>query len=187
LLKCAADFAGVTADLEIMARAVARAHRETGLPIMVHSYPTGQVARRQIEIFVEEGVDLTRVKIDHSNDTTDLEYLQWILDQGCFLGLDRYPGRLVSPTMRTSVMKQLIDLGYADRLCPSHDCICLHLHKEQPDGTILDEHEFMLRNPDQYLYIHHHVLPRLRDMGVEESAIETMFVANPRRFLAGDA
>ncbi|MFM8355387.1 MAG: phosphotriesterase, partial [Gammaproteobacteria bacterium] len=79
LLKCAADFEGVTAPLETMARAVARAHRETGVPIMVHSYPTGQVARRQIEIFREEGVDLARVKIDHSNDTTDLEYLRWIL------------------------------------------------------------------------------------------------------------
>lgn len=100
LLKCAADFEGVTEDLEVMARAVSRAQVATGLPMMVHSYPTGQLARRQIEIFKEEGVDLTRVKIDHSNDTTDIEYLKWILDQGCFLGLDRYPGRLVSPHMR---------------------------------------------------------------------------------------
>ena len=61
VLKCAADFEGVTPPLEVMARAVARAHLETGVPIMVHSYPTGQVARRQIQIFQEEGVDLTRV------------------------------------------------------------------------------------------------------------------------------
>ena len=65
ILKCAADFENVTPPLEVMTRAVARAHRETGLPIMVHSYPTGQVARQQIQIFREEGVDLTRVKIDH--------------------------------------------------------------------------------------------------------------------------
>jgi len=119
VLKCAADFEGVTPELEIMNRAVARAHNETGVPIMVHSYPTGQVARRQIAIFKEEGVDLERVKIDHSNDTTDTEYLKWILDQGCFLGLDRYPGHLVSPHMRTVTMKSLIDDGYADRLCPA--------------------------------------------------------------------
>ena len=43
---------------------------------MVQSFPTGQVARRQIEIFKAEGVNLTRVKIDHSNDTTDTEYLE---------------------------------------------------------------------------------------------------------------
>lgn len=185
LLKCAADFEGVTADLELMARAVARAHNETGLPIMVHSYPTGQVARRQLEIFREEGVDLTRVKIDHSNDTTDTEYLEWILDQGCYLGLDRYPGRLVSPHMRTVTMKRLIDMGYEDRLCPSHDCMCLHIHKEQADGTIPEQHEFQKRNPDQYQYMHRHVIPDLREMGVTEETIHTLFVENPRRFLGG--
>ena len=185
ILKCAADFQGVTPGLEIMARAVARAHIETGLPIMVHSFPTGQVGRRQVEIFKEEGVDLTRVKIDHSNDTTDIEYLTWLLDQGCYLGLDRYPGRLVSPQMRTRTMKSLIDAGYGDRLCPSHDCLCLHIHKEQPDGTIPENHEHTERNPDQYLYIHRHIIPDLREMGANDETIKRLFVDNPRRFFGG--
>ena len=185
ILKCAADFQGVTVDLELMARAASRAHNETGIPMMVHSYPTGQVARRQIEIFKEEGVDLTRVKIDHSNDTTDTEYLKWILDQGCYLGLDRYPGNLVSPHMRTVTLKNLIDMGFGDKLCPAHDCICLHIHKEQPDGTIPDEHDFFKSNMDQYLYIHRHVIPDLLEMGVTEEQVRGVCVANPRRFFAG--
>ena len=185
LLKCAADFEGVTPPLEVMARAVARAHVATGVPIMVHSYPTGHVARRQIEIFREEGVDLTRVKIDHSNDTTDTEYLKWILDQGCYLGLDRYPGRLVSPHMRTVTMKRLMDGGYTDRLCPSHDCVCLHIHKELPDGSIPHEHEFMRANPEQFLYIHRFVIPDLLEMGATEQDIQTLFVDNPASFFAG--
>ena len=184
VLKCAADFAGVTPELEIMNRAVARAHLETGVPVMVHSYPTGQVARRQIAIFKEEGVDLERVKIDHSNDTTDTEYLKWILDQGCFLGLDRYPGYLVSPHMRTVTMKSLIDDGYADRLCPAHDCICLHILNERADGTMPEEHALALRNPDGYLYMHRHVIPELKTMGVGDDVIETLFVRNPQRFFA---
>ena len=185
VLKCAADFQGVTPELEIMNRAVARAHRETGVPIMVHSYPTGQVARRQIAIFQEEGVDLERVKIDHSNDTTDTEYLKWILDQGCFLGLDRYPGHLVSPQMRTVTMKKLIDDGYADRLCPAHDCICLHILNERADGTLPEEHALALRNPDGYLYMHRHVIPHLKSLGVGDDVIDTLFVHNPQRFFAG--
>lgn len=185
ILKCAADFEGVTPELELMTRGVSRAHNETGLPIMVHSYPTGQVARRQIAIFKEEGVDLTRVKIDHSNDTTDTEYLKWILDQGCYLGLDRYPGRLVSPEMRTSTMKKLIDDGFGDRLCPAHDCICLHIHKERVDGTIPEEHEFLRSNVDQYLYIHRHVIPDLKEMGTSNEQIDELFVENPKRFFAG--
>ncbi|MBT6277509.1 MAG: phosphotriesterase-related protein [Chromatiales bacterium] len=185
ILKCAADFEGVTVDLEVMARAAARAHIETGVPMMVHSYPTGHVARRQIEIFKEEGVDLTKVKIDHSNDTTDTEYLEWILDQGCYLGLDRYPGRHVSPHMRTVTLKRLIDMGYGDKLCPSHDCMCLHLHKETAEGSIPDQHEFQLRNPDQYLFIHNHVIPELVELGVSEETIQSLFVDNPRRFFGG--
>ena len=184
ILKCAADFQGVTVDLELMARATSRAHVETGIPMMVHSYPTGQVARRQIEIFKEEGVDLTKVKIDHSNDTTDTEYLQWILDQGCYLGLDRYPGQFVSPHMRTVTLKNLIDMGYGDRLCHSHDCICLHIHKEQPDGTIPEEHDFFKSNMDQYLYIHRHVIPDLLEMGITEEQVQQLFVDNPRQFFS---
>jgi phosphotriesterase-related protein len=185
MLKCAADFEGVTPPLETMARAVARAHLQTGVPIMVHSYPTGHVAKRQIEIFREEGVDLTRVKIDHSNDTTDTDYLKWILDQGCFLGLDRYPGRLVSPHMRTVTLKRLMDMGYAERLCPSHDCICLHIHNEQADGSIPAEHAFTASNPDQYLYMHRHVIPELLQMGATQTDIEMLFIDNPKRLFEG--
>lgn len=185
ILKCAADFENVTPPLEVMARAVGRAHVETGLPIMVHSYPTGQVARQQIKILKEEGVDLTRVKIDHSNDTTDIEYLKWILDQGCYLGLDRYPGRLVSPKMRTATLARLIDDGYAESLCPSHDCICLAVLKENPDGSMPTEHEFARNNQQGYLYIKHEVIPDLQQMGVSDDTINTLFVENPRRFFRG--
>ena len=185
LLKCAADSEGVTRRLEVMARAVARAHNETGAPIMVHSYPTGHVGRRQIEIFREEGVDLTKVKIDHSNDTTDTEYLQWILDQGCYLGLDRYPGQLVSSHMRTVTLKALIDLGYTDQLCPSHDCVCLHIFKENPDGSMPDEHQFKRFNVDEFQYIHRHVIPDLLEMGVDEATVRALFVDNPRRYFGG--
>ena len=185
ILKCAADVENVTPPLEVMARAVGRAHAETCLPIMVHSYPTGQVARQQIKILKEEGVDLTRVKIDHSNDTTDIEYLKWILDQGCYLGLDRYPGRLVSPHMRSVTLKKLIDAGYEDRLCPSHDCICLAVLKEHPDGSMPEEHEFARHNQHAYLYIKRQVIPDLKEMGVADATIETLFVDNPRRFFRG--
>ncbi len=187
MLKCAADADGVTAPLETMARAVARAHLETGLPIMVHSYPTGQVGRRQIKIFKEEGVDLTKVKIDHSNDTTDTEYLSWLLDQGVYLGLDRYPGRHVSPNMRTNTLKALMDKGFTDRLCPSHDCICLHIHNELPDGSIPADHDFTKANPDQYLYMQRHVIPQLLEIGASDADIKTLFVHNPRRFLSGNS
>ena len=82
-------------------------------------------------------------------------------------------------------MKTLIDQGYGDKLCPSHDCICLHIHKERPDGTIPEEHDFFRSNVDQYLYIHRHVIPDLVEMGVSEETVRSLFVDNPRRFFVG--
>ena len=101
------------------------------------------------------------------------------------MGIDWYPIRLVSPHMHTVTLKNLIDMGFGDRLCPSHDCICLHIHKERPDSSIPDEHEFTKINRDQYFYIHRHVIPDLLKMGVPEDQIQQLFVDNPRRFFKG--
>ena len=50
-LKCAADAAGVTPNVEKVHRACARASVQTGAPIMAHSRPASNTGPRQIEIF----------------------------------------------------------------------------------------------------------------------------------------
>ncbi|HCE75109.1 MAG TPA: phosphotriesterase-related protein, partial [Dehalococcoidia bacterium] len=37
-------------------------------------------------------------------------------------------------------------------------------------------------NPDGYLFITRHVLPRLKDLGASEQDIQNIMVDNPRRF-----
>jgi phosphotriesterase-related protein len=179
ILKSASDVEGVTAEGELVLRAVARAHIRTGAPIMLHSYSPGQVGRRQLEVLREEGVALNRVKLDHSNDTTDVEYLLWLLGQGCYLGLDRYPGRIASPEARTRTMKALIDEGFAPRLCPSHDGIALRVITGDRERV---EQERRERNPHGYLYLKKVVFPQLRAMGVDEATLEKLCVEAPRRF-----
>jgi phosphotriesterase-related protein len=180
ILKAASDMAGVTPAQEIMLRAVARAHLKTGVPIAIHSYHPGQVARQQIDILQDEGVDLRHVKVDHSNDTTDIEYLTWILEQGCYLGLDRYPGRLVSPRARTRTLKTLIDAGYLNKLCPSHDC---SLGYVLPEGMTTEEYE--VNNPHRYLYLKHVVFKWLEEMGLSLETINQLCITGPRHFFEG--
>ncbi len=182
IIKAASDMAGVTPTEETVLRGVARAHRKTNAPIMLHSYSPGQVGRRQLAILKEEGVDLRRVKMDHSNDTTDLEYLTWLLEQGCYLGLDRYPGHNTSPQARTKTMKALIDAGYEDRLLPSHDWIAASV---AADGPLTSPEERDRLNPHGLLYIKKVVFPQLREMGVAEATLEKLCTANPRNFLEG--
>ncbi|MEE9516919.1 MAG: hypothetical protein V3V52_07435, partial [Candidatus Adiutricales bacterium] len=160
-------------------RAIARAHKETGLPIMLHSYSPGRVGFQQLAIMKDEGVAMNRIKLDHSNDTTDVEYLTMLLEEGCYLGLDRYPGFNTSPMARTKTMKALIDAGFADRLCPSHDHSAISVDADNP---LITKEQRLKMNPHGFLYIKNVVFPWLREMGVSEDIIDGLCVNGPRKF-----
>jgi phosphotriesterase-related protein len=191
LLKSAADFEGVTPIIAILLRGVARAHLATGVPIMLHSYSPGQVGRQQIAILKEEGVDLRQVKVDHSLDTADLEYLTWILEQGCYLGLDRLPAIYLIPNTgvslesRIKTIKYLIDAGYANRLLLSHDAILVSTFFDTISKA--DKEKIARDNPYGLLYIHKVVIPKLRELGVPEEILKSIFIDNPRRFFDGNS
>jgi len=180
VLKAASDINGPTKSEEIVLRAVARAHLKTGVPIVIHSYSPDQIARQQLPILQSEGVQLKYVKVDHSNDTNNINYLHWLLEQGCYLGLDRYPGRLMNPMERTRVLKQLIDEGYAGRLCLSHDCSAAYT---VPGRITVEQKE--AANPYRFLYIPKVVFPWLKEMGVSESVINRLCIDGPRNFFEG--
>ena len=90
IIKVANDAEGVTREGEIILRAAARAAKQTGVQISTHSYAPHRVGEQQVAVFEDEGFDLNRVYIGHSNDSTDLEYLQGLLRKGVWLGLDRH-------------------------------------------------------------------------------------------------
>src|SRR3954447_7092763 len=89
-LKCAADAAGVTENVEKVHRAIARASVQTGAPIMAHSMPAVATGPRQVEIFEQEGVAMAKVQIAHCGDTEDVAYIKALIERGVYVGLDRY-------------------------------------------------------------------------------------------------
>lgn len=189
ILKSAADFEGVTPIGEIILRAVARTHLTTGVPIMLHSYSPGQVGRQQVAILKQEGVALSRVKLDHSSDTADIEYLTWIVEQGCYLGMDRLPGIHVPPLTgvssegRVKTIKALIDAGYSSRILLSHDASLVSSFLDTlPNAS---KKKLARDNPYGLLYINKFVLPKLRELGVSDKIIDSICVDNPRRFFEG--
>ncbi len=182
ILKSAAFYEGVTPAGEIMLRAVARAHLQTNVPIMLHSYSPEQVGRQQVGILKEEGVDMRRVKVDHSLDTTDVEYLTWLLEQGCYLGMERCPGITVSTQARAKTMKTLIDAGWGHRLLLSHDYLLVRYVPE----LSLEVQEFVEKsNPYGFLYIKKVFLPLLQEMGLPDETLNSLCVDNPRNFFEG--
>src|SRR5258708_393235 len=74
-LKCAIEAAGLTPGVERIARAVAHTHRETGVPITVHTSSPAEAGRFPGDLFTKEGVGLSQVGIGHARDRNDLGYL----------------------------------------------------------------------------------------------------------------
>ena len=184
IIKVANDVGGVTPQGEIILRAVARAQRETGVPISTHAWAPERVGEQQVRIFEDEGVDLNRVYIGHSNDTTDMEYLIGLLNKGVWIGLDRHPGGRLSGTPnwegRTETAKQLIDAGFGHRIMLGHDwSVTLSITSRELQQ---DRERY---NPDGYLFITRNVLPMLKELGVADEAVRQVMVENPRRFFEG--
>ena len=90
MLKCATDKPGVTPGVERVLRAVAQAHRHTGVPISTHTHAVTRRGLEQQRIFAEEGVDLSRVIIGHCGDSTDIDYLEELIANGSYIGMDRF-------------------------------------------------------------------------------------------------
>jgi phosphotriesterase-related protein len=180
IIKCATDSPGVTANIDRILRATAWAHRETGAPITTHTNAQLRSGLEQQRIFREEGVDLERVAIGHCGDTDDLDYLFRILDEGSFIGADRFGFSVKGmPDVdgRIAVVRALIERGYENQILLSQD-YSIYIDW-WPPGTG-PEAEMPRWRPD---LIPDEIVPAMLASGISRGAIDKMLVANPRRFL----
>jgi len=175
-LKCAIDEPGLTPGVERVMRAVAKAHRVTGAPITVHTFVGNQSGLTAQKIFSEEGVDLSRVVMGHSGDSTDLGYLRSLADAGSFLGMDRFGIDVILPTSdRVATVAALCKEGYAEKIVLAHDASCFI--------DWFDNDMIKAVAPNwHYEHISNDVIPALREAGVTEDQITTMMETNPRRY-----
>ena len=175
MLKCANDESGVNKGIERVLRATAQAHRRTGTPISTHTHAHSRNGLDQQKIFREEGVDLTRVVIGHSGDTTDLQYLEQLIANGSYLGMDRFGiNSILSFEDRVNTVAEMCKRGHAGKMVLSHDAACfMHWLPEQMLPVVLPQWH--------YLHIHNDVIPALKQKGVTDEQLRIMLVENPRR------
>jgi phosphotriesterase-related protein len=182
-LKCAADAAGVTENVEKIHRAVARASLRTGAPIMAHSMPAVGTGPLQVEIFKEEGVDPARVQIAHCGDSDDVGYIEGLIEAGVYVGLDRYGLEMYQPIdRRNATAAELLRRGHAERLMISQD-YCATIDWFPPEAAEVFAARGAIRNWSMTL-VFDEVLPALREQGVlDDNIFQTVFVENPKRWL----
>ena len=184
-IKCAADEPGVNDNIEKVHRAVARASVRTGVPIMAHSRPASNTGPRQVEIFLEEGVAPAKIQIAHCGDTDDVDYITGLLDQGVYVGLDRYGIEMYLPAdRRNATVLALLERGHVERMFLSQDYVVAldwfpeeQVQQLMEAGAVKDWSMTLLFDT---------IIPQLREGGMTDEQLDTMLVDNPRRWLAGE-
>ncbi|ALV39925.1 hypothetical protein AU252_01070 [Pseudarthrobacter sulfonivorans] len=183
VIKVATDVAGITPVHENVLRAAGRAAARTGRPISSHHHAEAEQGRDQLRILLEEGTPVDRICIGHSADTTDVDYLLLLLDQGVWLSMDRYPGRPGRPNwqQRNATVKALVDRGWAHRIMLGHD-----FGATRPVPAGMTEPPADDYNPDGLLFLSRIGLPALISSGVSSTDVDLMMREVPRRFLTGE-
>lgn len=179
-LKCVVEAQGLTPDQTRLQLAVAATHVETGVPITVHTDCAARTGLLALDLYEQEGVDLTKVVISHAGDSNDLDYLRELADRGATLGCDRFGNNTQnSNENRIATVAALCRQGYADRIVLSHDASCFI------DFFAFDlpKQALARTSPDwNFEYITRFALPALLAAGVTPDQITTMMVDNPRRY-----
>jgi len=162
-------------------RAAARAHLDTGVPIIAH----GEAGTRQHPVLADTlealGVSPGAVCLAHVHDSSDYGYLADLARRGYWLGLDRFPGAFrggASPAERIGQVERLAADGYGAQLCVSHDwCTRTTLMSDADEKRYRTEY-----NPDGFSWCHRRLVPELARRGLG-GLEEQLFIDNPRRFL----
>ena len=152
---------------ERMLRAVARAHKQTGVTIATHAVG-GPVGLDQLEILEEEGVDPGRVIIGHVSLFHNHEYHAEVARRGAFIAFDTIKAGQWAFLSRPSIEHILmaLDAGLIDHILMSHDVSA-----------------FGAGGYDQIPNI---VRGDLRERGVTDEQFHQIMVDNPRRALTGE-
>ena len=165
-------FTWVSPVEERMFRAVARAHKRTGVTIATHAtkWPVGL---DQLDILQGEGVDPRRVIIGHCQSYPHHEYHAEVARRGAFVAIDTLgAGKGYMHETDIRLIKQMIDAGLTKHLLFSED-LCFRDH-------------YVVNGGHGYTYVATKLQEELRPLGVTDEHFHQITVENPRRALTGE-
>lgn len=180
----------VTANERKVLAGAALAQKQAGVAIITHTEHSlhGDV---QQDIFEQNGADLSRVMIGHQDEQESAEPIIRLAERGTFVGIDRVGLEILAPdTRRADHVATLIERGHIGKVCLSQDCVCTmsapRFPFALPPGFTMTPGEFMLSNKP-LSYVVTDFADLLRERGVTEAQLDTIFRDNPRRLLTGEA
>ncbi|MFC3174380.1 phosphotriesterase [Novosphingobium bradum] len=187
VIKAATGFEVSDNERRILA-AAAQAQKAMGCAIITHTEHSrhGDV---QQQIFAENGADPGRILIGHQDEQTAWEPIRDLAARGTFVGIDRVGTEALAPdSRRADHAAALVKHGYAGHLCLSQDRVCTlsaaRFPFRIPHAAKLDPVQYM-QNGRPLSYVFTEFAAMLRERGVSDVDLDTIFRANPRRLLTG--
>jgi len=166
-----------------------RAAAAVGCPVITHT-DDASLGLEQIEVLTAQGVPAHRILVGHSDGRDDHEYHRSLADKGAYVGFDRFGIEFLHPDeQRIESVRKMVDAGYARSVCLSHDATCAGwLGRPVFGGKHVATAEAIAAAMPKWEATHlfKRILPRLRERGVTEADVNTIFVDNPRRYFRGE-
>ena len=165
----------VSAQEERVFRAAGQAAVRTNLAVTTHS-AASPVGLEHLALLRQSGVDPTRVAIGHADSYAFIDYHRALLKQGAYVQFDNIgyplPGVASLESRLVPIIVELVREGWAKRILLSQD-ICHRSHFKAYGGNGYDYVLTTFRNT-------------LLRAGVDEEALHSISVDNPRRLLTGE-
>lgn len=152
-------------------RAVARAHKETGAPVWLHT-EAGTMGMEMLDILEDEGVDLAHVVVGHCDRNADPYYHRQLASRGAYVQFDGVGKVKYYPdSVRVDCIKKMIEGGFAEQLLISGDMGRASYLAGYGGGP-------------GFAFIIRTFIPRLLDEGIAPETIDQIFKRNPVKWLS---
>jgi len=167
-----AHFTWISPVEERVFRAVARAHKKTGVTVLTHANNC-PVGLDQLDILTEEGVDPYRIVIGHCQSYPHHEYHAEIARRGAFVAFDRMaiPNEYERGLLFRNI-KQMVDAGLTDHIVFGQD--------------VCRRSDYVAYGGKGYGYLPSTLREDLYAIGVSQEQYDQITVVNARRALTGE-
>lgn len=180
ILKCAAGPTGMTEELVLKHRAIGITQRATGLPVYIHCEHLGSDGLAQLEALTAGGADPERLIFGHAAKRPDPDYLETLLQQGCWIAMDQCHCFPDECSTMGACLTELWRRGWGNQLLVGND-LCIHsdFPARHSNGLELPLQEQL----DRFGHLFHSVLPAFLRCGGSQENWEQMLRVNALRAL----
>jgi phosphotriesterase-related protein len=187
IVKVASGAGEITEYERKLISAGGRAAAMVGCPVLTHT-DEASCGVEQIELLVAAGVPAHRILVGHSDGRDDHAYHRSLADRGAYVGFDRFGiETLIPDEKRIESVVRMVGAGYTRSVCLSHDSICTWLGRPIFGGHFVvtpEQVEAAIPNSEP-THLFKRIIPQLKERGVTDADIRTIFVDNPQRYFQG--